>query len=113
MQRAVHQPTGTPLALKVLNMYDKGKRDQLIKEVQALYNANCDWYDASIVLCPAQRGVDRACRACSRSLVQFYGAFHKEGAISIALEYMDGGALSDVLKAVSMSCWSAPCAGGW
>lgn len=43
MQRAVHKPTGTPLALKVLNMYDKGKRDQLIKEVQALYNANCDW----------------------------------------------------------------------
>ena len=43
VQRAVHKPTGTPLALKVLNMYDKGKRDQLIKEVQALYNANCDW----------------------------------------------------------------------
>lgn len=35
-----------------------------------------------------------------RSLVQFYGAFHQEGYISIALEYMDGGALSDVLKAV-------------
>ena len=43
--------------MKVLNMYDKGKRDQLIKEVQALYNANCDWYDAdrSAVPCTARR----------------------------------------------------------
>lgn len=76
VQRAVHKPSGTPLALKVLNMFEKGKRDQLIKEIQALYNANCD------------------------CLVSFYGAFHREGAITIALEYMDGGALSDVLKAV-------------
>ena len=36
------------------------------------------------------------------SLVQFYGAYHKEGAITIALEYMDGGALSDVLQAVRL-----------
>lgn len=31
------------------------------------------------------------------SLVRFYGAFHREGAISIALEYMDGGALSNLI----------------
>lgn len=70
VQRAIHKPTGTPLALKVraaldgvhvvfsrsqargglqvLNVLDKSKRDQLIKEIQALYNANCDWFVLSV-----------------------------------------------------------------
>ncbi len=26
-----HRPTGTPLALKVINLFDKSKRDQLIR----------------------------------------------------------------------------------
>ena len=41
VQRATHRPTGTQLALKVINMFDKSKRDQLIKEVAVLYNADC------------------------------------------------------------------------
>ena len=28
-----HRPTGTPLALKVSNLFDKSKRDQLIRSV--------------------------------------------------------------------------------
>ena len=74
VQRAVHQPTGIKLALKVINMFDKSKRDQLIKEIRTLYNAQC----------PA--------------LVSFYGAYFKDGAITIALEYMDGGSLFNVLS---------------
>lgn len=42
VQRALHMPTGTPLALKVINMFDKTKRSQLIKEINALYDADCD-----------------------------------------------------------------------
>jgi serine/threonine protein kinase len=57
-------------------MFDKGKRDQLIREINALYNAQCD------------------------SLIRFYGAFYREGAITIALEYMDGGSLTNVLHQV-------------
>eukprot|EP00953_Heterococcus_sp_UTEX-ZZ885_P020388 11408-Heterococcus_DN1.PRE.2 len=63
-------------ATQVINMFDKGKRDQLIREINALYNAQCD------------------------SLIRFYGAFYREGAITIALEYMDGGSLTNVLHQV-------------
>ena len=51
VQRATHKPSGTKLALKVLNMFEKSKRDQLIKEVQTLYDANCDWCVSHTCLC--------------------------------------------------------------
>ena len=44
VQRGVHVPSGTQLALKVINIFDKSKRDQLIKEIQTLYDADCEWY---------------------------------------------------------------------
>ena len=31
------------------------------------------------------------------SLISFYGAFYRDGAITIALEFMDGGSLANVL----------------
>ena len=31
------------------------------------------------------------------SLITFYGAFYRDGAITIALEFMDGGSLANVL----------------
>jgi len=76
VQRAIHRPSGTQLALKVISIFDKSKRDQLIKEIQTLYDADCD------------------------CLIAFYGAYHKEGAITIALEYMDGGSLANVINQV-------------
>ena len=33
----VHGPTGTPLALKIINTFDKSRREQLIREIAALY----------------------------------------------------------------------------
>lgn len=75
VQKAMHSPTGTPLALKVINMYDKSKRGQLIREIKALFEADCD------------------------CLISFFGAFHREGAITIALEFMDVGALNSLVKA--------------
>lgn len=35
-----------------------------------------------------------------RSLINFYGAFYREGCITLALEMMDGGALSNVVAQV-------------
>lgn len=61
------------IALKVINMFERTKRDQLIREIQSLYN--CD--------CPA--------------IIGFHGAFYREGAISIALEFMNGGSLANVV----------------
>lgn len=60
----VHRSTQIPVALKVINMFDKSKRDQLIREICILYNAECP------------------------SLISFYGAFYRNGSITIALEYM-------------------------
>ena len=41
VQRGVHIPTQTQLALKVINLFDKGKRDQIMKEIELLYDAMC------------------------------------------------------------------------
>lgn len=69
----LHRPTGTTLALKVISLLDKNKRDQLIREIVSLFDAQCP------------------------SIVTFYGAFYREGTITIALEYMDGGSLANVV----------------
>jgi hypothetical protein len=73
VQRAVHVPTGRELVLKVISVFDRSKRHQLITEIQALYESDCD------------------------ALISFLGAFYRDGAISIALEYMDAGPLSNVV----------------
>lgn len=71
-----HIPTNIPIALKVINLFDHSKRKQLVTEIATLYNAKCD------------------------TLITFYGAFYREGSISIALEYMDGGSISNLLAQV-------------
>jgi mitogen-activated protein kinase kinase 1 len=76
VHRATHRPTATPLALKIINMFDKSKREQLINEIKTLYDAQCP------------------------CLVSFYGACYREGAITIALEYMDGGSLANMVQQV-------------
>mmetsp|Transcript_15264 Transcript_15264/g.24802 ORF Transcript_15264/g.24802 Transcript_15264/m.24802 type:complete len:336 (+) Transcript_15264:136-1143(+) len=73
---AVHVPTGTRLALKIINIYDKSKRDQFVREIRTLYDSNCP------------------------CVIGFYGAFYGDGMITIALEYMDGGSLDNVIKQV-------------
>ena len=84
VRRAVHTPTGTELAVKVLNVFDKGKRDQLLRELRTLYSAAFPW------------------------LVSFHDCLYDEGAMYIVLEYMDGGSLADVLSATQLSGSGAP-----
>ncbi|RHY30882.1 hypothetical protein DYB32_003946 [Aphanomyces invadans] len=67
-----HRPSDTILALKLINMNDKGKREQLMREIHALFDSE------------------------SMCLVTFYGAFLKDSAVALALEYMDGGSLENV-----------------
>lgn len=38
--RSRHRPTNTPLALKMINMYDKSKREQTMREINALFDSN-------------------------------------------------------------------------
>lgn len=77
VQRAIHIPNHRIIALKKINIFEKEKRQQLLTEIRTLCEA-----------------------PCHQGLVQFYGAFYTpdSGQISIALEYMDGGSLADILR---------------
>ncbi|KAH7577313.1 hypothetical protein ACOSP7_001830 [Xanthoceras sorbifolium] len=77
VQRAIHIPTHKIIALKKINIFEKEKRQQLLTEIRTLCEA-----------------------PCYEGLVEFHGAFYTpdSGQISIALEYMDGGSLADILR---------------
>jgi serine/threonine protein kinase len=76
VHRAHDRRLNRDFAVKRIAIYDKSKRHQIIKELHTLYKCDCP------------------------HLISFHGAFFKEGAISIALEFMDVGSLSDVLTVV-------------
>ncbi|CAB1098956.1 unnamed protein product [Ectocarpus sp. CCAP 1310/34] len=101
--RARHVGTDRPLALKVINMFEKGKRHQLINEINALYDAShpTEFHTGvnNYVLCSSLFGW---CITpfCEWSVIQFLGAFYREGAVTIITEYMDGGSLLNVLRQV-------------
>lgn len=74
---AEHLPSKTTMAVKVVNVYNKEKRNQLLKELETL------------------------CTHISRYLVRFHGAFYDgSGAVHIALEYMDHGCLATFVQRV-------------
>ncbi|KAG8075960.1 hypothetical protein GUJ93_ZPchr0006g42963 [Zizania palustris] len=77
VQRALFIPVHRILALKKINIFEKEKRQQILNEMRTLCEA-----------------------CCYIGLVEFQGAFYMpdSGQISIALEYMDGGSLADVIK---------------
>ncbi|XAR51903.1 Mitogen-activated protein kinase kinase [Bertholletia excelsa] len=77
VQRAIHIPTHRIIALKKINIFEKEKRQQLLTEIRTLCEA-----------------------PCNEGLVEFHGAFYTpdSGQISIALEYMDGGSLADIIR---------------
>jgi len=79
VQKAVHKPSGTPLAIKSINVYDKHKRHQLVNDLKALHASNCEY------------------------LVQLYGAYFDEGTVKVALECMDIGSLGDIMKLIKRS----------
>jgi len=71
--RCLHKPTGLTVALKSIDITDKGKRDQLVKELEELEKENCP------------------------HLVGFYNRFFSDGLMHLALEYMDRGSLESIV----------------
>jgi len=62
VRRAVHTPSSTELAVKIINVFDKAKRDQLLRELRTLYSSAFPW------------------------LVSFHDCLYDEGAMYIVLE---------------------------
>lgn len=71
---AVIKSTGLKVALKSINVFDKGKRHQLVNDLRSLSQHKCPF------------------------LIQFHGAMFDEGSVKVALELMDIGSLKDVVK---------------
>ncbi|KAK1417415.1 hypothetical protein QVD17_26542 [Tagetes erecta] len=72
-----HKWTGQFFALKMIQMQaDESTRKQIAQELKINQSSQC----ANIVVC--------------------YQSFYDNGAVSIILEYMDGGSLADILKTV-------------
>lgn len=76
VHQAIHKPTGTVLALKSINIYDKEKRAQLKNDLKVLQDSNCPF------------------------LVKFYGAFFYDGTVKLVLEYMNIGSLDRIIDKV-------------
>ncbi|CDW78251.1 mitogen-activated protein kinase kinase 6-like [Stylonychia lemnae] len=72
--KALHKPSGRYLAIKSINAFDKGKRHQLINDLRSLSKNSCPF------------------------LVEFCGALYEEGAVKVALEYMNMGSLKSIIK---------------
>lgn len=72
---ATYKPTGQKMALKSINVFDQGKRHQLVNDLRSLQKHNCSF------------------------LVQFLGAYFVDGVVKIALEFMDMGTLGSVKNA--------------
>jgi len=73
---AEHLPSGTMMAVKEICISDPARRQQILKEVETL----------------------RAATARSAShLMMYLGVRYIEGSIQIAMEYMDGGSLGDLV----------------
>jgi serine/threonine protein kinase len=73
VQKAVHRATGAVYAVKVISLFDKSKRDQLIAEISALFDAKC------------------------LALISFHGSVFRDNKIHVVLEYMDLGSFDLVV----------------
>lgn len=96
--KALHVTTMKLVAVKVVRIYDKDKRRQMVRELKSLY-ANL------IRLSDDEHEVEhdwprsRSKTSCTE-LVAFYDAYTnpEKGTVSIVLEYMDGGSLEDMIS---------------
>mmetsp|Transcript_16942 Transcript_16942/g.66082 ORF Transcript_16942/g.66082 Transcript_16942/m.66082 type:complete len:546 (+) Transcript_16942:189-1826(+) len=74
VKQALHVPTGTLMAVKVMSLnLEEGERRKALQELRTLHKCN------------------------HPNIVEFLGAFYGDGNISILLEFMDVGALDELL----------------
>lgn len=79
VHKARHRPTGTVVAIKTVNISDKGKRDQTMTELRSLISSTCPY------------------------LVSLYEAFYEDMQVHMILEFMDGGDLQHLVRSTAAS----------
>ena len=77
VKKAIHKSTGMPLAIKIINVYDKGKRHQLYNELKTIKLLESPY------------------------LLKCYGAFFEEGSVRLVLEYMDCGSMETMIQVIN------------
>jgi serine/threonine protein kinase len=77
VKKAIHKSTGMPLAIKIINVYDKGKRHQLYNELKTIKQIESPY------------------------LLKCYGAFFEEGSVRLVLEYMDCGSMETMIQVIN------------
>jgi serine/threonine protein kinase len=77
VKKAIHKRTGIPLAIKIINVYDKSKRHQLYNELKTMKHLDNPY------------------------LLKCYGAFFEEGSVRLVLEYMDCGSMETVISVLN------------
>jgi serine/threonine protein kinase len=92
--KAVHIPTLRIVGIKTIPVFEQDKRHQMVRELKALYN--------NLVPITGDGSTTRrgsAATGVCPHIVSFYDAWANpdEGSISIAVEYMDGGSLQDIV----------------
>ncbi|GAB5371354.1 hypothetical protein AAMO2058_001572600 [Amorphochlora amoebiformis] len=79
--KAMNKRTFQIMALKVINVFDRNKRNMLVKELEAFEIAQ-------------QERVPY--------IVEYHGAYFAEGSTTLALEYMNQGSLESIIKKFKM-----------
>lgn len=79
VRRALHAPSVSLVAVKVVAVHDESKRRQLLRELSALHQFKGD------------------------HIVAFHGAYTKPDAICAVLEFMDGKSVHDAMQAMSFN----------
>ena len=92
VHKAVHVRTMQVVAVKTIPVYDENKREQMVKEVKALYQ-NLAPIDSR-----TGEGSGGGIAPCPY-IVAFYDAFidREKGYLSMVEEYMNGGSLQDII----------------
>jgi len=81
------------VALKMIHVNDRDKRDQFVRELRALFQLLREHSRRSSIHMPKKN------RRPEKYIVDFYDAFSnmEDGVVSLMIEYMDGGSLQDIV----------------
>jgi len=88
------------VAVKMIPMFDRGKRRQCVREVSILFSILRAKNSADPKPATSIKNLDHFDKKPHEYIVDFYDAFSNidDGGVAIMMEYMDGGSLQDIVN---------------